>query len=118
MTGRLNSGIPGRLRRNPQGKPDVALGIARQWFDRDGVDVAMDFQNSAIALAIAGLAREKDKVAMPCNSGTTALTGAQCSPNTVHWAYDTYMLAKTVGGATVKAGGDRSEEHTSELQSR
>lgn len=89
-----------------QGKPDVALGIARQWFDRDGVDVAMDFQNSAIALAVAGLAKERDKVALVCNSGTTALTGAQCSPNTIHWAYDTYMLAKTVGGATVKAGGD------------
>jgi branched-chain amino acid transport system substrate-binding protein len=89
-----------------QGKPDVALGIARQWFDRDGVDVAIDFQNSSIALAIVGLTREKDKVAMPCNSGTTALTGPQCTPNTIHWAYDTYMLAKTVGGATVKAGGD------------
>jgi len=89
-----------------QGKPDVAVGIVRQWFDRDGVDVAMDFQNSAIALAVAGIAKEKDKVAMPCNSGTTTLTGSQCSPNTVHWAYDTYMLAKVTGGATVKAGGD------------
>ena len=89
-----------------QGKPDIAIGIARQWFDRDGVDVAMDFQNSAIALAVSALAQEKDKIAMPCNSGTTALTGAHCNPNTLHWAYDTYMLAKIVGGATVKAGGD------------
>ncbi|WP_254070578.1 ABC transporter substrate-binding protein [Acidisphaera sp. L21] len=89
-----------------QGKADVALGIARQWFDRDGVDVAMDFQNSAIALAVAGLAKEKDKVALVCNSGTTDLTGKQCSPNTLHWAYDTYMLAKVTGGALTKSGGD------------
>ncbi len=88
-----------------QGKPDIGLGIARQWFDQ-GVDVAMDFQNSAIALAVAGLAREKDKIALPCNAGTAELTGKQCSPNTIHWAYDTYMLARTVGGATVKTGGD------------
>ena len=89
-----------------QGKPDVGLNAARQWFDRDGVDVIMDFQNSAIALAVAGLAREKDKVAIACNVGTSDLTGARCSPNTLHWAYDTQMLARVIGGAHVRAGND------------
>jgi branched-chain amino acid transport system substrate-binding protein len=89
-----------------QGKPDIGLNAARQWFDRDGVDVVMDFQNSAIALAVAGLAREKDKIAIACNVGTSDLTGARCSPNTLHWAYDTQMLARVVGGAQVRAGND------------
>ncbi len=89
-----------------QGKPDVGLNIARQWFDRDGVDVVMDFQNSAIALAVAGLAREKDKVVLVCNSGSGDLTGRACSPNTVHWVYDNPMLARVVGGAHVRAGND------------
>jgi branched-chain amino acid transport system substrate-binding protein len=89
-----------------QGKPDVGLGIARRWFDQESVDVVMDFQNSAIALAVANLAKERDKIAMVCNAGTTDLTGRACSPNTMHWAYDTYMLASVTGGALVKAGGD------------
>lgn len=89
-----------------QGRPDVGLAAARRWFDQDGVDVVMDFQNSAIALAVAGLAREKDKIAIVCNAGTTELTGRQCSPNTMHWAYDTYMLSRVTGGALVAAGGD------------
>jgi branched-chain amino acid transport system substrate-binding protein len=89
-----------------QGKPDVGLSIARRWMDQDGVDVVMDFQNSAIALAVAGLAKEKDKIAIVCNAGTTDLTGRACSPNTMHWAYDTYMLARVTGGALVAAGGD------------
>lgn len=89
-----------------QNRPDVGMAIARQWFDRDGVDAIMDFQNSAIALAVAGLAREKDKICMP-SSGTSLLTGAQCTPNTVHWCYDTNMLARVVGEALVAAGGDK-----------
>ncbi|MDB5376914.1 MAG: Amino acid/amide transporter substrate-binding protein family [Rubritepida sp.] len=89
-----------------QGRPDVGLAIARRWFDRENVDVIMDFQNSALALAVANLAREKDKVAMAVNSGTTELTGAACTPNTVHWAYDTYLTTKTAGAALVRAGGD------------
>ncbi len=89
-----------------QGRPDVGLAAARRWIDQDGVDVIMDFQNSAIALAVAGLVRERDKIAMVCNAGTTDLTGRACSPNTLHWAYDTHMLANVTGGAMVRAGGD------------
>ena len=89
-----------------QNKPDVGAGIARQWFDRDGVDVVIDVPNSAVALAVAGVAREKDKVMIASSSATTALTGEQCSPNTVHWTFDTYMLSHSTGGALVKAGGD------------
>jgi branched-chain amino acid transport system substrate-binding protein len=88
-----------------QNKPDVGAGIARQWFDRDGVDVILDVPTSSVALAVAGVAREKNKVFIDTGAGSTDLTGAQCSPNTLHWSYDTYMLAKSTGGATVKAGG-------------
>ena len=87
------------------GKPDVGLAIARKWYD-EGVDAILDFQNSAIALGGSALAQERDKVALPCNAATTELTGSKCTPNTVCWAYDTYMLAKVVGGALVQAGGD------------
>jgi branched-chain amino acid transport system substrate-binding protein len=89
-----------------QNKPDVGATIARQWIDRDGVDVIVDVPNSAVALAVSGIVREKNKVFLNSGAGTTDLTGAQCTPNTVHWTYDTYMLAKGTGGAMVKAGGD------------
>jgi branched-chain amino acid transport system substrate-binding protein len=89
-----------------QNKPDVGATIARQWIDRDGVDVIVDVPNSAVALAVNGIVREKNKVFLNSGAGTTDLTGAQCTPNTVHWTYDTYMLAKGTGGAMVKAGGD------------
>ncbi len=86
------------------GKPDVGLAIARRWYD-EGVDAILDFQNSAIALAGSALAQERDKIALPCNAATTELTGSKCTANTICWAYDTYMLAKVVGGALVAAGG-------------
>jgi branched-chain amino acid transport system substrate-binding protein len=89
-----------------QNKPDVAVALSRQWFDRDGVDLIVDVPNSAVGLAVAGVAREKNKVYINSGAATTELTDAQCSPNTVHWTYDTYMLAKSTGGAMVKAGGD------------
>ena len=88
-----------------QNKPDVGLSIARRWFDQDDVDVILDFQNSAIALAVANLAREKDKIAMPC-AGISDLTGSRCTPNTLHWVYDTNMVARVLGDAIVAAGGD------------
>jgi branched-chain amino acid transport system substrate-binding protein len=88
-----------------QNKPDVGAGIARQWFDRDGVDLIVDVPTSSVALAVAGVAKEKNKVFIDTGAGSTDLTGAQCSPNTLHWSYDTYMLAKSTAGATVKAGG-------------
>ncbi len=89
-----------------QNKPDIGAGIARQWFDRDGVDIIVEVANSGVGLAVAGVVKDKNKVY--CNSGaaTSELTNAQCNPNTIHWAYDTYMLAKSTGGAMVKAGGD------------
>lgn len=87
-------------------KPDVGATIARQWFDRDGVDVIADLGNSAVALAVAELAREKDKVVLISSAGSTALTGERCSPNTVQWTYDNYALANTSAKAIVAAGGD------------
>ena len=89
-----------------QNKPDVGAGIARQWLDRDGVDVIVDVPTSSVALAVNTIVRERNKVFINSGGATTDLTGAQCTPNTVHWSYDTYMLAKTVGEATVRAGGD------------
>lgn len=89
-----------------QNKPDLAVSIARQWIDRDGVDVILDVPTSSVALAVQGVVREKNKVFLAVGPATTALTGEQCSPNFITWVYDTYMLAKSTGGAMVKAGGD------------
>ena len=89
-----------------QNKPDLGASIARRWYDEDGVDVIVDVPTSSVALAVNSVTREKNKVFLDSGAGTTDLTGSQCSPNTVHWTYDVYMLAKSTGGAMVKAGGD------------
>ncbi len=89
-----------------QNKPDVGVNVARQWFDREGVDCLVDVSTSSVALAVNDLVREKNKVHMNASAATSDLTGKNCTPNTVHWTYDTYMLANSVGGATVRAGGD------------
>ncbi|MFZ4405812.1 MAG: ABC transporter substrate-binding protein [Paracraurococcus sp.] len=89
-----------------QNKPDVGSNLVRQWIDRDGVDVIVDGGASSVALAANDVVREKNKVFLNTSSATSDLTGAKCSPNTVHWTYDTWMLAKSTGGATVRAGGD------------
>lgn len=89
-----------------QNKPDVGATIARQWFDRDGVDAIVDVPTSSVALAVNTVVREKNKVFLNSGAGTPDLTGKQCSPNTVHWSYDTYMLGRSTGQALVKAGGD------------
>jgi len=89
-----------------QNKPDLAVSIARQWYDRDGVDMIIDVPTSSVALAVSGVAREKNKIFICSTGATSDLTGKVCSPNMVHWTYDTYMLAKSTGGAMVKAGGD------------
>ena len=89
-----------------QNKPDVGAGIARQWFDQGGVDAIVDVPTSSVALAINTVCREKNKVMLNSGAATTDLTGSQCSPNTIHWTYDTYMLARSTGGAMVRAGGD------------
>jgi branched-chain amino acid transport system substrate-binding protein len=89
-----------------QNRPDVGVNISRQWIDRDGVDMIIDVPTSSVALAVNTVVREKNKVFINSSGATSDLTGAQCSPNTVHWTYDTYMLAKSTGGAMVRAGGD------------
>ena len=89
-----------------QNKPDVGTAITRQWIDQDGVDFIQDGASSAVALAITAICREKNKVFVPTSTATSDLTGKVCSPNTIHWVYDTYMEAKSTGGAMVKAGGD------------
>jgi branched-chain amino acid transport system substrate-binding protein len=88
-----------------QNRPDVGVNIARQWYDQ-GVDMIIDVPTSSVGLAVNGVAREKNKAYVNTGSATSDLTGAQCSPNTVHWMYDTYMLAKSTGAAMVRAGGD------------
>ncbi len=89
-----------------QNKPDVGTNIARQWFDVDKVDVIADVPNSGVALAVNNVVKEKNGVYINSGAATSDLTNAQCSPNTVHWTYDTYMLAHSTGGALVKSGGD------------
>jgi branched-chain amino acid transport system substrate-binding protein len=89
-----------------QNKPDIGTTIARQWFDVDKVDVIVDVPNSGVALAVNNVVKEKNGVYINSGAATSDLTNAQCTPNTVHWTYDTYMLAHTTGQALVKAGGD------------
>ena len=87
-------------------KPDVGVTIARQWFDRDGVDLIVEATNSGVALAVANVAQEKNKVYLNSGAATSDLSGKACNANTIHWVYDTYMLAQSTGAAMVKAGGD------------
>ncbi len=88
-----------------QNKPDIGVAIARQWFDQ-GVDVITDIQGSAVALALNSVVRDHDKLMLACNVGTSDLTGKACSPNTIHFGYDTYMVGSATGSALVKQGGD------------
>jgi ABC-type branched-subunit amino acid transport system substrate-binding protein len=89
-----------------QNKPDVGSNIARQWIDVEKVDVFVDLASSGVGLAVSNIAKEKNVVNLNSGSASSDLTGAQCSPNTVHWVYDTYLLANGTGKALVKAGGD------------
>src|SRR3984893_7365858 len=89
-----------------QNKPDVGVNIARQWFDIDKVDVIVDVPNSGVALAVSNIVKEKNAVFIDSGAGTSDLTNAQCTPNTIHWTYDTYTLAHGTGSALAKAGGD------------
>src|SRR5580704_1960280 len=89
-----------------QNKPDVGVNIGKQWIDVEKVDVFVDLASSGVGLAIANLAKEKNVVNLNSGSASSDLTGSQCSPNTVHWVYDTYMLANGTGKALVKSGGD------------
>src|SRR6204780_1930170 len=89
-----------------QNKPVIGSNIARQWFDVDGVDAIVDVPNSGLALAVSEVTREKNKVLLVSGAAIADLTGPKCSPNTVHWTYDTWMLAHSTAGALVKSGGD------------
>ncbi|RZN32796.1 ABC transporter substrate-binding protein [Bradyrhizobium sp. Leo121] len=86
-------------------KPDVARGIARKWFDTENVDAVVDLPTSAISLAVAPLVQELNKVALFTASGTSDLTGKSCTPNSVHWTYDTWALSHGTADAITKAGG-------------
>jgi branched-chain amino acid transport system substrate-binding protein len=88
-----------------QNKPDVAAAKAREWFDTQGVDMLVGGTNSGTSLAMSKVALEKKKVFISVGAATSALTNDQCSPYTVHYAYDTTALAKGTGNAIVKAGG-------------
>ena len=89
-----------------QNKPDIGASIARAWIDRDGVDMIIDVANSGVALAINGVCKEKDRVYINSTGATADLTGPACAATTVHWTYDTWMLAHSTGAAMVGAGGD------------
>ncbi|MDE3177625.1 MAG: ABC transporter substrate-binding protein, partial [Pseudomonadota bacterium] len=88
-----------------QQKPDVGAAIARRWFDEDHVDVIMDLPNSAVALAVLAVANDKNKAVIGSGAGSSVLTGPKCSPNFVHWTYDTYELGHVFGKTMTEAGG-------------
>ncbi|MBN9580562.1 MAG: ABC transporter substrate-binding protein [Afipia sp.] len=89
-----------------QNKPDIGVGVARQWIDVDKVDVIADVPTSSVALAVNNVVKEKNIIFLNSGAGTSDLSNAQCSPNTIHWTYDTYMLAHGTGSALTKAGGN------------
>ncbi|HTI48807.1 MAG TPA: ABC transporter substrate-binding protein [Casimicrobiaceae bacterium] len=89
-----------------QNKPDVGSAIARRWYDEEHVDVIVDVPNSGVALAVSEITKEKGKAFLASGPGTSDLTGKACSPNTIHWSYDTWMLANGTGTAMTKSGGD------------
>jgi branched-chain amino acid transport system substrate-binding protein len=89
-----------------QNKADVGSSIANQWYDVDKVDVIVDVPNSAVALAINEITKKRGKAFLVSGAASSDLTGKACSPNTIHWTYDTWMLANGTGSAIVKTGGD------------
>jgi branched-chain amino acid transport system substrate-binding protein len=89
-----------------QNKPDIGSTTVRQWFDVDKVDVVVDVPTSSVALAVNNIAKEKNKVMLNSGAASSDLTGKACTPNTVHWTYDTWALANGTGNAIVKTGGD------------
>src|SRR5499426_62451 len=89
-----------------QNKPDIGSNVANQWYDTEKVDVIVDVPTSSVALAVSQISANKNKVFIPSGAATSDLTGSKCSANTVHWTYDTWMLAHGTGRALVKTGGD------------
>jgi branched-chain amino acid transport system substrate-binding protein len=89
-----------------QNRPDVGSTVARQWYDQDGVHAIFDVPTSSVALAVNELTRDRNKVFISSGAATSDLTGSACSPNTVHWTYDTWSLANGTGRAIVETGGE------------
>src|SRR5229473_1185066 len=89
-----------------QNKPDIGSNVVRQWYDVDKVDVVVDVPTSSVALAVNTITKEKNKVFLVSGAAASNLTGKDCSPNTIHWTYDTWALANGTGKAIVKTGGD------------
>ena len=89
-----------------QNKPDIGSQIANKWYDSEGVDLIVDVPNSGVALAINQITKDKKKAFINSGAASSDLTGKACSPNTIHWTYDTWMLANGTGTAMVKTGGD------------
>src|SRR5499433_142814 len=89
-----------------QNKADVGSNIARQWLDVDKVDMIVDVPTSSVALAVNEVVRSKNKVFLVSGAAASDLTGPQCTPNTIHWTYDTWSLANGTGKEVVKQGGD------------
>ncbi|HEV8458835.1 MAG TPA: ABC transporter substrate-binding protein [Methylomirabilota bacterium] len=89
-----------------QNKADVGSSIARQWYDAEKVDMILDVPNSGVALAVSQITRDKGKAFLVSSAASSDLTGKACSPNTIHWTYDTWALANGTGNAIVKTGGD------------
>ncbi len=87
-------------------KPDVGSNVAREWYDTKNVDVIVDVPTSSVALAVSALTAAKNKVFLVSGAGSSDLTGSKCTPNTIHWAYDTWALANATGREVVKNGGD------------
>jgi branched-chain amino acid transport system substrate-binding protein len=89
-----------------QDKADIGVSVARTWFDRDGVDAITDVPNSAVALALVPLFKQKNKVGLLTSPGSSVLTGTSCDGNHVHWAFDTYSTSRTTATAMIEDGGD------------
>jgi len=89
-----------------QNKPDIGASLASQWFDVDKVDMIIDTPNSGVALAVSQVANQKNKIFIVSGAAASDLTGPKCNANTIHWTYDTWMLANGTGKAMVKTGGD------------
>ena len=90
-----------------QNKTDTGTTIPRTWFDREGVDMVLNITNSAVALACISIVTEKDKICVNTSAGSSVMTGVSCTPNLVHWTYDTWNLAHSTSTQIVKAGGDK-----------
>jgi len=88
-----------------QNKPDVGSNVVRTWIDRDNVDVIVDVPTSSVALAVNQIVKDKNKVFLVSGAAASDLTGKACTPNTIHWTYDTWALANGTGNAIVKTGG-------------